>query len=157
MRLTIDAVAAYVVLVICAGCGSHLRQASLSARTIESIQGVGYIEPVSDLRRLSFKRTGVIAMCTVTIGEAVHKGDALMSLDSATEHVELIAAEAELKVARTERDKVKLISRRADENARAADALLEQTNSKYEQRKAKQLGAMPCCIVRMRIWNTSRT
>jgi Multidrug resistance efflux pump len=106
MDFVIKAFAAAVVLIVGTSCGSRSEQIRTPERNTKIIQGVGYIEPVCEIRRLSFKRTGVIGKCAVTVGQTVHKGAALMSLDSATEQMELAAAEAELKVARSERDKI---------------------------------------------------
>ena len=106
MKLIIPLLAAASAAILGSGCSARKVQKSVAQESHTLIQGVGYIEPVSDVHRLSFKRTGVIGTCAVSIGTVVHKGDPLMSLDAATEQAELSAAETELKVARSERDKV---------------------------------------------------
>jgi HlyD family secretion protein len=70
------------------------------------VQGIGYIEPVSDVRNLSFKGGGVIADCKAEIGKRVRAGDVLMALDDAAERRTLAVAEKELDLARADRDDV---------------------------------------------------
>jgi len=70
------------------------------------IQGVGYVEPASEVRRLAFKSMGVIEACAVEVGKAVTKGDILMALRNAEERAALTAAEMDLTLVQAERDKV---------------------------------------------------
>jgi len=70
----------------------------------ETIQGVGYVEPVGQVLRLNFKHPGIISETLVTIGQEVKKGSVLArqsnSEDQATLRVDQTAvdlAQAELK------------------------------------------------------------
>src|SRR5436309_2454711 len=49
------------------------------------VQGVGYVEPVSEVRRLSFKGNGVIGRCLVEVGQDVRRGDVLIWLSNGEE------------------------------------------------------------------------
>jgi HlyD family secretion protein len=53
------------------------------------VEGIGYVEPRSDLRRLMFRTGGVIRSCFVNAGDVVHKGDLLCELDNSTQRAEL--------------------------------------------------------------------
>jgi HlyD family secretion protein len=69
------------------------------------VQGIGYVEPVSELRRLVFKANGVIARCQAEIGRTYKKGDILMELDNDEQRAELDVAEAEWTLARADQAK----------------------------------------------------
>ena len=64
------------------------------------------MEPVSDMRNLSFKGSGIIAECRVDVGKRVRTGDVLMVLNDATERKALAVAEQELEFAKVSRDNV---------------------------------------------------
>jgi HlyD family secretion protein len=70
------------------------------------IEGVGYVEPVTEVRRLSFKVGGVIARCNMAIGEQVKKDEPLVVLANSTEALAVDAAERELMVAKAEEARV---------------------------------------------------
>jgi multidrug resistance efflux pump len=72
------------------------------------VQGVGYVEPRTEVHRLVFKTDGVIAKCLVEVGDAVKKGDLLMALDDREQQVAVAVAEREVEVARQERSRVLL-------------------------------------------------
>jgi HlyD family secretion protein len=69
----------------------------------QTVHGIGYVEPTSEVRSLSFKTGGVIARCLVNVGDTVRKGDPLMALDDAQEQKAVAVAESELEVAKAER------------------------------------------------------
>jgi HlyD family secretion protein len=75
-------------------------------RSPDSIQGIGFVEPVSEVRRLVFKANGVIARCRVDLGRAYKKGELLIELDNREQLAAMTVAEAEWKMAQAERDKV---------------------------------------------------
>lgn len=70
------------------------------------IRMIGYVEPVSEVRRLSFKIDGVVANCKVEVGQEVQVGDVLATLRNQDEQARVFVAERELAVARAERDKL---------------------------------------------------
>jgi len=67
-----------------------------------AVQAVGYVEPVSDVRNLSFKGGGILAECDVEIGKRVRAGDVLMVLNDAAERKALAVAEREQELAKAE-------------------------------------------------------
>lgn len=79
---------------------SLLEQAPTDARAKSEnsgmIEGIGYVEPVSELRRLMFRTGGVIRSCFVKAGDVVHKGDFLCELDDATQCADLELARKQL-------------------------------------------------------------
>jgi multidrug resistance efflux pump len=91
------------------------------------VQGVGYVEPASEVRRLVFKVDGVIAECRVQVGAHFKKGDILMVLNNQEQKEALALAECELALARAEQAKA-LSGAHPDEiaAARSKAAVLEE-------------------------------
>jgi HlyD family secretion protein len=80
--------------------------ATSTKTSIVSIHGIGFVEPVTEVRKLVFKINGVISRCPAEIGRSYKKGDVLVELDSREQSAEITLAEAELKLAEADRDKV---------------------------------------------------
>jgi multidrug resistance efflux pump len=72
----------------------------------DSIPGIGFVEPVSEVRKLVFKVNGVIARCPAEVGRDSKKGEVLMELDNREQLAAIAIAEAEWKLAESERDQV---------------------------------------------------
>jgi HlyD family secretion protein len=70
------------------------------------IQGIGFVEPVTEVRRLVFKVDGVIARCPAEVGRSYTKGDVLLELDGRGQIAAVSVAEAEWHSAQSERDKI---------------------------------------------------
>lgn len=68
----------------------------------EWIQGVGYIEPATEVRRLAFKHPGVISKCLVQVGQRVKKDDLLMCLSDAEERAAMTKAETMVALTKAE-------------------------------------------------------
>src|SRR5262249_42273967 len=66
------------------------------------IEGIGYTEPASELRRLTFRTGGVIRSCLVKAGDVVHKGDLLCELDNSTQRADLGLARKQLAQAKAD-------------------------------------------------------
>ncbi|HUY34130.1 MAG TPA: DUF4214 domain-containing protein [Pirellulales bacterium] len=71
-----------------------------------TVQGIGYVEPVSEVRRLAFKVDGVVERCPVQVGDWVTHGAPLMALADDDARAAAAVAEQELAVAMAERDQV---------------------------------------------------
>lgn len=71
-----------------------------------AVQGIGYVEPAAEVRRLVFKAEGVIASVPVQIGQWVEARELLMTLDSRDEAAAVSVAEQDLAVARAEREQL---------------------------------------------------
>lgn len=70
------------------------------------VQGIGHVEPVSEVRKLVMRAGGVVKLCYVEAGDAVRRGDVLLELDDATRRAEVEAARRNLEVARAEAEHV---------------------------------------------------
>ena len=70
------------------------------------IRGVGYVEPVSEVRKLTFKMDGVIETCPVDVGQLVEAGDTLSTLRNHDERSAIVVAEQELSLAKADRNKL---------------------------------------------------
>lgn len=77
---------------------SPARQSSAKVRII---QGIGYVEPRSEIRRLFCRTSGVVKRCRVAAGESARAGDVLLEMDDSTlrAEVELARRQFELVVA----------------------------------------------------------
>jgi HlyD family secretion protein len=71
-----------------------------------AICGIGFVEPVTEIRKLVFKVNGVIASCPASLGQKLKKGDVLMTLDNDEERSTLAVAEQESAMAIAERDQL---------------------------------------------------
>jgi HlyD family secretion protein len=78
------------------------RQTALSS----AIHGVGYVEPASEIRKLTFKIDGVIESCPVQVGHAVNAGSVLCTLRNNDERSAVVVAEQELALAKADRSKL---------------------------------------------------
>ena len=95
------------------GLMSQFSTSQITERTLvtlpakpRTIRALGYIEPVSELRRLVFKVDGVIGECRAVVGNQVHKGEVLMTLMNQAELAAVSLAEQELAVVSAERDQL---------------------------------------------------
>ena len=70
------------------------------------VEAIGYVEPISEIRQLTFKTGGIIDHCRVKLGDRVGKGDLLMSVVSSREAVALEVAKQELQVARADEARI---------------------------------------------------
>jgi ABC exporter DevB family membrane fusion protein len=61
-----------------------------------AIEGIGYVEPASELRKLMFRADGVIRSSIVKAGDVVRKGDLLCELDNSTPRADLELARKQL-------------------------------------------------------------
>lgn len=66
------------------------------------IEGIGYVEPASELRKLMFRTGGVIRSCRVKPGDLVHEGDVLCELENATQRADVELARKQLAQAKAD-------------------------------------------------------
>lgn len=86
--------------------GQSISTASATAPNKRSVQGIGYVEPVAEIRRLAFKLDGVVRKCAVKVGQRVACGDVLMILDDAEEAAAVTVAESRLAAAEAARERL---------------------------------------------------
>ena len=78
-----------------AGCDAPVKSASKPGlEGPPRIQGVGYVEPCTEIRRLTFTHPGIIGTELVVLGEAVKAGSLLMRLECSEELATVRLAEA---------------------------------------------------------------
>jgi multidrug resistance efflux pump len=71
------------------------------------IEGIGYVEPASEVRQLAPKVGGVIKACSVKAGDVVRQGDLLLTLHDEKEAAAVALARSQLEVARAEAAQVR--------------------------------------------------
>jgi multidrug resistance efflux pump len=101
----------------------------------EWVEGVGYVEPCTEVRRLSFKTDGVLARCPVGVGRPVKEGDVLMVLDNREQQAALALAQRDVRLAQAERDKVEAGADRFEIAAAAAKVEMLQQQVRYYRRE----------------------
>ncbi len=62
----------------------------------EEFQGIGYVEPASEVRKLMLRTGGVIKSCQVEVGDTIRKGCLLMELENATQKADVELARKNL-------------------------------------------------------------
>jgi multidrug resistance efflux pump len=72
-----------------------------------TLEGIGYVEPASEVRQLSPRTGGVIKACYVKVGDVVPKGDPILTLHDEKETAAVSLARKQLEVARAEEAQVK--------------------------------------------------
>ena len=70
------------------------------------IRGVGYVEPDSEIRKLTFKVDGVIESCSLQVGQTLKAGDVLATLRNHDEKAAVVVAAQELNLAKADRAKL---------------------------------------------------
>jgi HlyD family secretion protein len=127
-------------LSIGAGCGRVRSSDSREAAVAEKwIHGVGYIEPVGEVRRLAFKHAGVVASCPVELGQPAAAGSVVMTLRDAEERAAVVEAEAAVALACAQFEQVRAgINSRQIQAVRAAKAAAEAGADYAQQAFARQ-------------------
>jgi len=106
---------------------------------VEVVRGIGYVEPVSEVRRLVLKVDGVLDAVLVEIGQRVKQKDVLARLINRDEEAAVAEARAQLTLAEAQRDNVfaGIHSDRIEAAAHRVDQLAEKL--KYVQKRFNRL------------------
>lgn len=103
------------------------------------IQGIGYVEPASEIRRLVFKHPGILGEYKIQIGQQVNAGETLAIQQNAEEQTAVVAAESRLLSAKADLEKVLAginpYEIEAQKNAQRISALDEE----YARRKLERI------------------
>jgi len=70
------------------------------------IQGIGYVEPASEIRRLAFKHPGILGEYKIQLGQTVKAGDQLAVQQNNEEQAALTVAESQQLAAKADLEKV---------------------------------------------------
>jgi HlyD family secretion protein len=111
---------------------------------VRTNQGLGIVEPASEIRRLVFKAEGEIALCRAEAGRRYTKGEILMELDDRERQAAARVAEADWRLALAEREKVMSGAhpQQIEAASRAVEMLEEQVHyCKTEFDRANALSA----------------
>src|SRR5262249_6978659 len=103
------------------------------------IEGIGYIEPASEVRQLSPKTGGVIKACYVKVGDVVRKGEPILTLHDEKEAAAVALARKQLDVARAEEAQVKRGANRYRIRAAEKTAARFQAEFRYAAQEADRI------------------
>lgn len=106
------------------------------------VQGVGYVEPRTEIRRLAFRYPGLIGLCRSQVGQSVKRGEVLMEQDNAEEKAALALAESNLLLAQRELAKVLAGINPHEIHAKEQAQHAAQTEAEYAQRHAQRVGKL---------------
>ncbi|MCX7421118.1 MAG: hypothetical protein NT013_16470 [Planctomycetia bacterium] len=100
-----------------------------ASQSPQTIEGLGYIEPVSELRRLTPKVNGIVRRCVAVEGQSLKSGDVILELDNSVEERALEVAQAKLALAKSRL--VELDSGINPHRIRAAERTLERLSEAH--------------------------
>ena len=89
----------------CAVLLANSSNAQQPAQAQHWIQGIGYVEPSSEIRRLAFKHPGILGEYKVQIGQQVKAGETLAVQHNSEEQIAVTVAESQLQVAQANLEK----------------------------------------------------
>ncbi len=108
--------------------------------TPKLVRAIGYVEPDSEIRKLTFQVDGVIATCPVQVDQTIAEGDVLATLQNRDERATVVVAEKKLAVAKAER--TKLLSGVHPQEVAAAERRIERLQERVryaESQRDRQL------------------
>lgn len=106
------------------------------------IQGIGYVEPASEVRRLAFKHPGILGDVQVQIGQQVKAGDTLAMQQNAEEQAAVVAAENRLLAAKANLDKVLAGVNQYEIDAKTNAQQVSALDAEYAQRKLDRIAQL---------------
>lgn len=112
---------------------------TVSAAEPRWIQGIGYVEPISEVRRLAFKHPGILGEYKVEIGQSVKAGDILASQDNAEERAALAVAESRLLAAKANLEQVLAGVNRYEIEAKRNALQVSALAAQYANRKLERI------------------
>jgi multidrug resistance efflux pump len=74
----------------------HSESVATAAQAKQDIQGLGYVEPLTEVRQLMMRTGGVIKKCSFQVGAAVRKGEVIVELEDATQQAQVALARRNL-------------------------------------------------------------
>ncbi|OAH98345.1 HlyD family secretion protein [Methylomonas methanica] len=114
----------------------YAEQASMEQR---SIQGIGYVEPTSEVRRLAFKHPGILGEYKVQIGQHVKTGDILAVQNNTEEQANVAVAESRVLAAKAQLDKVLAGVNQFEINAKKSAQRFAVLDAEYARRKQERI------------------
>ncbi|HMF17630.1 MAG TPA: efflux RND transporter periplasmic adaptor subunit [Gemmataceae bacterium] len=106
------------------------------------IEGIGYVEPASELRHLSPKTGSVVKACYVKVGDVVRKGDTILTLHDEKEIAAVALARKKLLVVRAEEAQTKNGINRYRILAAETTVARFQAEYKYAAQEADRMRAL---------------
>jgi len=103
------------------------------------IQGIGYVEPTSEVRRLAFKHPGILGTYNVEIGQEVKAGDTLAIQQNNEEQAAVAVAESQLVAANAELEKVLAGINRYEIEAKKNAQRVSIFDAEYARRKLERI------------------
>lgn len=106
------------------------------------IQGIGYVEPTSEIRRLVFRHEGILGEYKVDIGQQVKTGDVLANQKNDEEQAAVTLAESQLVAAQAELEKVLAGVNPYEIEAKKSAERVSVLDSEYARRKLERINKL---------------
>lgn len=119
--------------------GSPLLKADQSGPEPRRIQGIGYVEPANEIRRVAFKHPGILGEYKVELGQRVKAGDILAAQKNAEEQLAVTVAEAQLAAAKADLEKVMAGINPYEIEAKKSAQKVSALDAEYARRKLERI------------------
>jgi HlyD family secretion protein len=103
------------------------------------IQGIAYVEPASEIRRLAFKHSGILGEYKAQIGQTVSAGDILAVQQNREELAALTVADTRLTAAQADLEKVLAGVNPYEIQAKASARRVGALEAEYARRKLERI------------------
>lgn len=131
-----------LIALLLVSCGGRKESVSAVPRDEGVVHGIGYIEPVGEVRRLAFQTEGTITECAVKPGEKVKRGTVMMRLDDQEELAALASAESALQLAQAELSQLKAGINPERLKAQAALVCAAKAEAEFAEKEFKRQNTM---------------
>ena len=118
---------------------THPLQAEAPSQEQRWIQGIGYVEPGSEIRRLAFKHPGILGEYKVALDQTVTAGEILATQQNTEEQLAVQVAESQLQLAQANLAQI-LAGAHPEEIAAKKNAqLYAALDAEYAERKLQRI------------------
>ncbi|HBJ85928.1 MAG TPA: hypothetical protein DDZ88_19080 [Verrucomicrobiales bacterium] len=131
-----------LIALLLVSCGGRKETFPSSPVDEGVVHGIGYIEPVGEVRRLAFQTEGTSTQCAVKVGEKVKRGTVLMRLDDQEEQAALVSAESALHLAQAELSQLKAWINPERLKAQAALVCAAKAEADFAEKEFKRQNTM---------------
>ncbi len=131
--------AGFVLGIVFVGCGKASESSVTNTNSVAEIHALGFVEPATEVRRLTFEVPGVVSSCAVEPGDYVKQGAVLMRLNDQVALAGVTAAEAKIELAKANLAKLESGSLVQDVQRAEVESQLAEKEKSYALREASRI------------------